>query len=323
LSIARRLQLPDDVIANAEARVSTEERDLAVLLSDIEARDAALAERERAVQGEQRKVDARIATVKDREVKARAKERELERSARGDARRLLLDARGEVERAIAALQAEVRGALTAHGVASTEVAEVLDRAAKGTRKQIEEAAAAQQAASERLDALAERDAGKQRVAPTLTVPKTPPVPISEGDTVSVATLGGRNGRVVSLVSGGQEARVAVGALTVTVPLAQLTRVGRDAPQIVVQTATTVPDVEASPEVDVRGMRVHEVDDAVMYAIDAAVRADLRAVRIIHGKGTGALRLRVTEMLKKDTRISAFRLGAWNEGGAGVTVAEIA
>ena len=47
------------------------------------------------------------------------------------------------------------------------------------------------------------------------------------------------------------------------------------------------------------------------------------LRIIHGKGTGALRERVAEMLRKDTRVKEFRLGAWNEGGAGVTMAEFA
>jgi DNA mismatch repair protein MutS2 len=46
------------------------------------------------------------------------------------------------------------------------------------------------------------------------------------------------------------------------------------------------------------------------------------LRIIHGKGTGALRAVVAEMLRKDTRVQSFRLGAWNEGGTGVTVAEL-
>ena len=71
------------------------------------------------------------------------------------------------------------------------------------------------------------------------------------------------------------------------------------------------------------MRVAEVDDVVLYAIDAAVRGDLPELRIIHGKGTGALRERVAEMLRKDTRVTSVRLGAWNEGGAGVTVAGFA
>ena len=60
----------------------------------------------------------------------------------------------------------------------------------------------------------------------------------------------------------------------------------------------------------------------MRLFDAAIRADLKTLRIIHGKGTGALRERVTEMLRKESRVTSFRLGAWNEGGAGVTVVEL-
>ena len=59
-----------------------------------------------------------------------------------------------------------------------------------------------------------------------------------------------------------------------------------------------------------------------HAGDAAVCAELKVIRIIHGKGTGALRERVTEMLRKESRVTNFRLGAWNEGGAGVTVVEL-
>ena len=84
----------------------------------------------------------------------------------------------------------------------------------------------------------------------------------------------------------------------------------------------VPDVIAPREVDVRGMRVDEIDDIVMRALDAAVRADLRELRIIHGKGTGALRERVAELLRKDTRVKGFRLGLWNEGGSGVSVVDL-
>ena len=76
------------------------------------------------------------------------------------------------------------------------------------------------------------------------------------------------------------------------------------------------------EVDLRGMRVSEIDDFVSRAIDTAVRADLKELRIIHGKGTGALRERVTSMLRTESRVSSHRMGLWNEGGAGVTIAEL-
>ena len=84
----------------------------------------------------------------------------------------------------------------------------------------------------------------------------------------------------------------------------------------------IPDIEARSEIDLRGLRAAEVDDLVMRAVDSAVRADLKRLRFIHGKGTGALRERVAEMLAKESRVASFRLGAWSEGGAGVTVAEL-
>jgi DNA mismatch repair protein MutS2 len=146
-------------------------------------------------------------------------------------------------------------------------------------------------------------------------------PLAEGDHVLVGTLGDKVGRIISLR--GTEARVAVGSLTVNVPLKTLSRTQASPAPTLKLTIGEYAEVEPVREVDVRGMRVDEVDDSVLQALDAAVRNDLRELRIIHGKGTGALRARVGEMLKKDTRVTGFRLGAWNEGGAGVTVAELA
>jgi DNA mismatch repair protein MutS2 len=116
-----------------------------------------------------------------------------------------------------------------------------------------------------------------------------------------------------------------GSIGSTLPMATLRRSPNQQrkAEIVVPMLGDVPEVHAPSEIDVRGMRVMEVEEIVMQALDSAVRADLKLLRIIHGKGTGALRERVSEMLRKDTRVRTFRLGAWNEGGAGVTVAELA
>ncbi|MFM8567855.1 MAG: Smr/MutS family protein, partial [Gemmatimonadota bacterium] len=126
-----------------------------------------------------------------------------------------------------------------------------------------------------------------------------------------------------LLRRGAEAVVAVGSLKLTVPFATLRRLSARHLREEKVAIIDVPELEAKPEVDVRGVRVHEVDDLVVHALDAAIRADLRLLRIIHGKGTGALRERVGQVLTKDRRVAQFRLGAWNEGGAGVTIAEFA
>jgi DNA mismatch repair protein MutS2 len=49
---------------------------------------------------------------------------------------------------------------------------------------------------------------------------------------------------------------------------------------------------------------------------------MKTIRIVHGKGTGVLRRRVTEFLKTDKRVSSVRIGEWGEGDTGVSIAEL-
>ena len=311
LAIARRLQMPAAVLARAEARIPTIERDLAALLADVEARAEALEVREREVATQQTDLQQRAGRLADREQSVQERERAVERDSRREARRHLLDARREVERTIASLKAAGAEAIAASAVEA--------------RRTLESLAAREQDALDQLDA-AERVA--REVAAHEAAAQAQPadgrgVPLAVGDAVAVGTLGGKTGRL--LERRGADAVVAVGALKLTVPFATLRRVSaRHLRDDRVEVAIIdVPDVVAKPEVDVRGVRVHEVDDLVLQALDGAIRADLGALRIIHGKGTGALRERVSQVLKADRRVKAFRLGAWNEGGAGVTVAEFA
>jgi DNA mismatch repair protein MutS2 len=84
-------------------------------------------------------------------------------------------------------------------------------------------------------------------------------------------------------------------------------------------------VEAPPglEIDLRGMSGDEGVAAVERYLEQATVHGLKSVRIIHGKGTGALRARIQEFLRSHPRVGGFRLGETPEGGSGVTVAEIA
>jgi DNA mismatch repair protein MutS2 len=121
----------------------------------------------------------------------------------------------------------------------------------------------------------------------------------------------------------------MGAMKTTVGASSVRKISKKkagvggAPVESVSVSGAAPEVHAKHEIDLRGMRIGELDALVQVALDDAVRADLPSIRIIHGKGTGALRERVGELLRDDPRVRSFRLGAWNEGGAGVTVAELA
>ena len=77
----------------------------------------------------------------------------------------------------------------------------------------------------------------------------------------------------------------------------------------------------STEVDLRGMDTVEAICALGLYLDSAMRSNLSTVRIIHGKGTGALRSAVHQELKKNKFVKTFRLGVYGEGEDGVTIAE--
>lgn len=296
LSIARRLRLPEDVLLRAESRLSTGERDVAALLGDLQTREAKLAEREEKVEFDSSRAAARLERIEERDLALREAERSLERRAREDARRLLLEGRAEIERTVRELREQ--------GAAST---------ARDARRRVEELAASHAAEIERID---------REDRPARRAPVEIGGPIAVGDTVEMETLEGRTGQILELRDG--QAIVAVGALKMTVPVSTLSTVSRARERAAARTETyaALPDVDVSTEIDVRGMRVDEMELAVQRALDAAIGADLHVMRIIHGKGTGALRERVDELLRADRRVREHRVGAWNEGGTGVTIAEL-
>ena len=81
-------------------------------------------------------------------------------------------------------------------------------------------------------------------------------------------------------------------------------------------------MSATPsEVDLRGMDTVEAICVLERYLDEAMRSNLKSVRIIHGKGTGALRSAVQQELRKNKFVKKFRLGVYGEGEDGVTIAE--
>ncbi len=301
IAIARRLSLPHAVVERAEQRLPQQERDIAALIERLEKQEKELAARDVEVSAILDDARRRIADVAKRERNVRERERGVEKQSRQDARRYLLDARREIDRVIKDLKKKTEAEA--------------EEAAREARRKAEDLAEKQSVELERLD---REEANVARRIGSRKAQDAERKAIAEGDFVSIATLEGKTGRVLELRD--SNALVSVGPLKMTVPVAALAAAEAPAVEAVAWTGD-LPEVHVATEIDVRGMRADEVESIVLQALDAAVRADLRSLRIIHGKGTGALRERVAEMLQKDSRVKQFRLGAWNEGGAGVTVAE--
>jgi DNA mismatch repair protein MutS2 len=301
LAIARRLGLPENVLATAEATLPQGERDVARLLLELEAKEQRLddwqARAEKVVNETERVRDE----LKERERQLAAREKDAERRARQQARDLLLKSREEVEAAIRELRA-----------AADE--QKLDEAARAARRRVEEAAKRQ-----REKAPAER---RQKAAPRARA-GAPAAELAPGLRVRIESLG-RTGTVVELRDG--KATVEAGAMRLVLPREDLTPLPAGDQQAERQKPSGgyfVHSVDARPEVDLRGMRVDEVETALGRAVDDAILAGLPSFRIIHGKGTGALRAHVRDLLKADRRIATQRPGELFEGGTGVTVVEFA
>lgn len=290
LAIARRLGFPGAVLDRAETYRSDEEAHLEELLGRLERREH---EAERALhelENERARAARLQADLDARERTLSEAERTAERRAREDARRELMDARAEVEKAIE----EVRTA--------ADEGHDLEEASTRARRRVEEAA------RKRTVSSGDRDHG-------------PAPDLDEGDRVRVRATGAK-GKVIEVRN--ERAVVEVGALRLEMPAVDLEVLDAlpdaDAPRR--GGGWTGPGVggQARTEVDLRGLRVEEMEIELSRSLDQAVMEDLAELRIIHGKGTGALRQRVSELLKLDGRVQEYRMGGPTEGGAGVTVA---
>jgi DNA mismatch repair protein MutS2 len=295
LAIARRLGFPSDVLQAAEGHLPEQEREVGRLIGELEEKETALAAALEQTERDRIELDALRKEVEEKRVALKQRERDAERRARQQARDLLLNAREEVEQTIKELRSSVVEGATPEDVKG---------AARAARRRIEETVRAQ---AERMpeDAPQSGEGGN----------------IEEGATVKIAASGAI-GKVVELRD--KRAVVEVGGLRMQTNVRGLVRVpNSEKPKPTVHVRTwNESDFFAQSEISLIGKRAEEAMSELIPAIDAAIRADLPSLRIVHGKGTGALRQVVADALKSDPRIKSFRSGTLTEGGSGVTVAEL-
>lgn len=129
------------------------------------------------------------------------------------------------------------------------------------------------------------------------------------------------GEIENLSADGRTALVVFGSVKMKVPVTDLLPVKARAPRSHLVDVSDKPGVVLK-DLDLRGMTGDEAIPLVDKFLDSAFLTGLHRVDIIHGKGTGALRKKVTEFLSHHPRVKSFRLGEWNEGGTGATVVEL-
>ncbi|MFN0148870.1 MAG: endonuclease MutS2 [Dehalococcoidia bacterium] len=291
IAIARRLGLDDVVLVRAQEQLSPEHFEMEQLLAEIRV------ERTSAAEARHREELARKESEELRLALAERRERiEQERST------ILEAAHREGEDELAAIRREIEG---------------LRRAA--SRRTFDS-----QAADETLKQL---DANMARLKTRARPIRVQPVPtaaardLQPGDRVHVRDIP-QMGEALSDI--GEDGRVEVqfGSIRMKVTVDRIDRVEATHPAervvLPVQSGPSVPI-----ELDLRGQRAEEALMKFETYVDDAFRAGLPFVRIIHGKGTGALRAAVREALTGHPLVRKFETAPANEGGEGVTVAVLA
>ena len=225
-----------------------------------------------------------------REAELRRREKDAERRAREQARAFLLEARQTVEEALGA----AKGA--ADEAAAREARRVVEEGIRREGVAIEAAVAE----GEPVAVTVERIVPGQRVRVSAG---------SAGEVLEVRT----DGRLV----------VRVGAMRMVVDANAVTPVAAAPPRERSVPAEPPAGPDARMEIDLRGMTGDEAEMATLAAVDAAVLAEYPMLRIIHGMGTGVVRERVRRVLGADRRVRSFDFAARNQGGTGVTIAELA
>jgi DNA mismatch repair protein MutS2 len=139
------------------------------------------------------------------------------------------------------------------------------------------------------------------------------------DEVIVETYGQR-GTLIQKV-GNNDWQVQLGILKMTVSEEDMTLTTpiEEPKQQVITGIQRGAGAQVKPELDLRGKRYEEALAEVDHYIDAALLANFAQVRIIHGKGTGALRKGITDYLKNHRNVKSFEFAPANQGGSGATV----
>lgn len=302
-AIAERLGLPRAIIEHARGQVDEDDQRVETMIASLEA-NRATAEAERlAAEQLRRETEAQRAKFDEERRRFEEQRQKLLAKAERDAAEAVAKARREADEVIAELRriaAEERGAIKDH-------------------KLIEAKRRLDQAVPE-LAAKGARGGGARG--------GRKPAAIRPGDEVIVGSLGQR-GHVVD-TAGDKEVTVQLGIMKMKVALDDLELVqsaasagAKPKPAATVTAGVKrTRDENVRLELDLRGSNVEDAIVEVDRFLDEAFLSNLGQVFVIHGKGTGVLRTGISEYLRRHRHVKSYRLGAYNEGGTGVTVVEL-
>lgn len=300
-AISRKLGLPEDIIKKARDLVGQNDLDFEEVLNQLETQRQAM-EQARTEAEQLRKETQQIKQKSEDYYTEIKKEREKAvEKARLEAQRIIQEARStanQVYDELKQLRKQMKDTADINGINQRQA---------DLRRSLNEAE----------QKLAPQVHQQERPAPT-RAPRT-------GDTVELLKLGTK-ATVLSVAKDGT-LQLQAGIMKVTAKPEEVYLLENEPQQqvkkFIQKTSREFRSSTVSPEIDLRGMTVEEALGVLDIFLDNAVMANLPSVRIIHGKGTGALRKAIHEHLRRQRGMKDFRLGVYGEGEDGVTIISLA
>lgn len=303
-AISEKLGLPREIIESAENYVSSDNRRFEDIIGQLE--------------------HARVEMEKKRE-EIEAMRADYERF-KAESEKIIKKRMEESERELEKSRQKAASMVASAKASSDFIMEQMDkvRKARDSERLGSELQDARRAVREHLRANSDKfDPVEKKRDENYVLPRK----LKKGDTVIIMTLGSEATLLEDPDKSGN-VRVQAGILQTRVKVKDL-KLKEDEPTVIsgekkqkVSSYTVQRSSSFNDEIDLRGMNGDEAWLAVDKYLDEAIMFGFKRVRLIHGKGTGALKAALWKYLKGDRRISGFRIGQFGEGDGGVTVVEL-
>lgn len=297
--ISEKLGLSPDIISRAKLSVDSGNKEFENVVEKLE---------EARLEAEKARADAR---------RMKAELQEKIDTATAEREKLLESARGELERA----RAEATRMLQSARTSSDYVFQELDR----LKKEKDKASFREEYEKSRDELRMRLKLGEKEADISIDIEEEEaelPRDLVIGDVVLITTVDKEGvvervqGDTITVKTDKLSMKVKKNSLRLMTDLKKLSKKKKE------KSATWSPRSSVSSEIDLRGMTGDDAWFMVDKYIDEASRAGLISVRLIHGKGTGALRAALWRYLKSDKRVASYKVGAYGEGDFGVTVVEL-
>lgn len=298
-AISSRLGLPDHIIEDAKRHITQDKESFEDLLANLENSRLTIEKEQAEIEAYKREVQALKERLESKQEKIDQSRDRIIREANEEAREILQNAKELADETIRTFQ---------KAGAATSIKD-LEKSRRKVHDKISEK-------NEKLALKSEK--------PTHKVLK--PNQIRLGDSVKVVSMG-LKGSVSSLPDKNGRLFVQCGIIRSQVSLSDLVLLEEETVKTEKMQRSSSGKLKmsksysVSTEINLLGKTVDEALSELDKYLDDAYLAHLPSVRIVHGKGTGALRKAVHGYLRKNRVIKSFRLGEFGEGDAGVTIAE--